>query len=339
EGKVLSVFDPHAFLRAQTLLLGHAPKFMNNWSYPPQLLPWILGFGLMPYRAAFALWTAATFGLYAFAVCYRRPYPAKLTLLLLLAPASFVNLIDGQNGFLIAALLVGGLRLLDTRPVAAGILFGLATVKPQLMPSVPVLLLCGRHWRATAAAILTTALMVGLSIALFGAEAWLAYIRETIPYQTHLLERAPAADHYGIAASFVTIFMGARILGGSLAVAYGLSAVAALAALWLVIRACLRAPSAEIRNAFLLAATFIATPYAHVYDLPLLNAALVMLLADAATKDAPPTVTETLAIGAIWLLPLYAFHFNRLGLPLAPLSLVAFAAMLWLRLRRACRTA
>ena len=39
----------------------------------------------------------------------------------LLCPASAINVIDGQVVFLVAALIVGGLGLLDSRPVLGGL--------------------------------------------------------------------------------------------------------------------------------------------------------------------------------------------------------------------------
>lgn len=66
------------------------------------------------------------------------------------APARLVNILNGQNGFLSAALLLGGTWWIDRRPVAAGILFGLLTFKPQfgtLLPFVPIALAA---WRVIA---------------------------------------------------------------------------------------------------------------------------------------------------------------------------------------------
>jgi hypothetical protein len=45
-----------------------------------------------------------------------------------LAPVTLQNLKFGPTGFLSAALIVGGLRLVPSRPVLAGVLFGLASI-------------------------------------------------------------------------------------------------------------------------------------------------------------------------------------------------------------------
>ncbi len=44
--------------------------------------------------------------------------------------------------------MIGACRLLGRRPVLAGVLFGLAAVKPQLGLLVPVALISARQWRS-----------------------------------------------------------------------------------------------------------------------------------------------------------------------------------------------
>src|SRR5258708_29357657 len=69
---------------------------------------------------------------------------------LLLCPASSITVIAGQNAFLTAALLVGGLRLLRRRPLLAGGLVGRATLEPPPLPVVQVGRPCPRQARAAA---------------------------------------------------------------------------------------------------------------------------------------------------------------------------------------------
>src|SRR4029077_20364009 len=76
-----------------------------------------------------------------------------LWLLLALAfPAVLINVGHGHNGFLTAALLGGGLVVLDRRPLPAGILFGLMAYKPQFGLMIPIALAAGGYWRSFAAA-------------------------------------------------------------------------------------------------------------------------------------------------------------------------------------------
>jgi len=58
------------------------------------------------------------------------------------------------------------------------VLLGLLCYKPHLALLVPVALAAGGHWRAFGAAAVTVAVVVGLSVALFGVEPWRAYLAE-----------------------------------------------------------------------------------------------------------------------------------------------------------------
>src|SRR3546814_18625488 len=86
-------------------------------------------FAPMPYWLALMAWTFA--GIIAF-YCAARPYFNALglpTLLALCNPAAFVCIWAGHYGLLVGALALAGWWLLDDRPRAAGILFGLMTIK------------------------------------------------------------------------------------------------------------------------------------------------------------------------------------------------------------------
>src|SRR3546814_4826722 len=119
--------------------------------------------------------TTPTYTLLPYTTLCRSTYATILVVALLLAPASYINISGGQNGFLTGALLIGGLRLLGPKPILAGICFGLLTVKPQLGILLPFALLASRQWTAIVVASVTAALLVGASALLFGWESWQAY--------------------------------------------------------------------------------------------------------------------------------------------------------------------
>jgi hypothetical protein len=64
------------------------------------------------------------------------------------APAAVLNAVNGQLSFLVAALIVAGLRLLKTYPLAAGAALGFFSVKSQFCLLVPVVLVALRRWQA-----------------------------------------------------------------------------------------------------------------------------------------------------------------------------------------------
>ena len=64
------------------------------------------------------------------------------------------------------------------RPGWAG-LFGALACKPQLAIQVAPLLLFTRDWRAIGASLAVSVILVGASLLLWGAEAWLAFFESS----------------------------------------------------------------------------------------------------------------------------------------------------------------
>ena len=116
-----------------------------------------------------------------------RRLPALL--LLALTPACLINTIGGQNGFLSAALFLGGVLNIDRRPILAGVLIGLLTFKPHLGIVLPFALVALGAWRVIASAAVTALALFALSTAMFGLDAWREYVAVVGPYQTELLRQ------------------------------------------------------------------------------------------------------------------------------------------------------
>ncbi len=114
-------------------------------------------------------------------------------LFLAVAPGVAVNVFFGQNGFVTAALLIGGLANLDRKPVLAGVLFGILTIKPQFGLLLPVLLVMTGRWRVIAAAVVTTAVLVALTSLWFGGR-YLARIRAQSRAAAAMADDRTAAD-------------------------------------------------------------------------------------------------------------------------------------------------
>ena len=325
DGRVAELFDAIGFHAAQEAMLGR-PFQDHSWSYPPHFVPWILVFGMAPYLWGFVLWMGSTFGAYAAAVLPGRPQKATLFLALLLAPSTFVNLAGGQNGFLTAALMLGGLRLMERHPIWSGVLFGLLTVKPHLGILVPVALIAAGAWRTILSAIITTALLVAASAALYGVGPWIAYVRDTSAVQATVLEHGTGV----FTLMMPTPFMAARILGWDIGAGYAINAVCALGAAIVVgwtYR--MRSVPGDLRAAILLTATLIASPYAFNYDMTALSAMLLCLLAYRPHDKLRPG--ELLAFIATWSLPMLVQPMNYAGIPLGPVILGVMLAYLTLR--------
>src|SRR6476620_7954966 len=141
-----SWFDSDVYMGALRRVTGISDLAPMYWSYPPHLVFLIWPFGLLGFLPSYIVWCAVGIALYVWAAV-ASGVDRKYQLFLAVAPAVTVNVFLGQNGFLTAALLIGGLANLDRRPIIAGILFGILTIKPQFGLLLPVLLVLGGHWR------------------------------------------------------------------------------------------------------------------------------------------------------------------------------------------------
>jgi hypothetical protein len=324
-GRLSTLFDSDAYHAAIGALFGHALPF-HNWSYPPFTLPAFWPLAHLPYFPALAVWTLATFAAYAAVVLSQVP-PSSCPFALLgliAAPAALLNLVAGQNGFLSAALFLGGILWVDRRPAVAGVLFGLLAFKPQLGLVLPFALVALGAWRAIAAAALTICLLVAMSMAMFGLEAWQQYLHVTGAYQLLLLEKFQGF----YTAMMPSVFAGARTFGLSYPAALSVQLAVALA---VVVGSCLaiRRTDDPCRRALVLAsAAVLVTPYAFNYDLTAIAAAMIWML--WGRLPWPAGWSAVCLLG--WLVPLLVMALNPLGLGVAPLVL---AAVFWMSVQEA----
>jgi len=313
-GRVDEVFDPTAFQAAQAELFGR-PLPQHFWSYPPTALFVAVPFGLFPYSWALAIWLASTAVLYWFAVLGPRWRPAP-SLLLLTAPACLVNMFFGQNGFLTAALLVGGFRLLDRAPILAGVLFGLLAFKPHFGVLIPIALIALRHWIPFAGAAVTAAAMSLASIAVFGAEAWRGFFDLTLPFQLQAMQHGTGV-FLNMMPSF---FASGRIIGLDPAVNLGMQGLIAAFIALLVYRRYRERPHNPETFALLLIGTVIATPQAFNYDLTIVSAAIICLLLEGRKQIHDRSLRIALILA--WIIPITVPGFNANGLPVMPFVLL-----------------
>lgn len=311
------------YLAEQTARGAGAPY--QFFFYPPVYLPICGALATLPYYAAFALFqvgTLAPFLLVARAVLRERGWAWSAPVLAF--PAVFWTIGLGQNAFLTAALFGGFALLLVRNPATAGMLIGLMCYKPHFGVLVPVALIAGGHWRAFAAATATVAALVALSIALFGADTWWAYLGATMNAKT--VFASGRIDYAGI----ISIFGAERLIGFAVGPAYALQAVASLEMVMLVALIWRRPLTPPIRFATLLAATLLAVPIALVYDHMLLLLAVILLVREA--RDTGFLPWERLALAGIYVLVLLTWLLGTVWhLPLGP---IASSILLLLCVRR-----
>ena len=260
-GHLHDIFNHETYHRLQEQLFGRELPF-HNWSYPPHMLLIAVPLAWLPYACALALWSLLTLGLYLLATRHRRH-----RLLLLAAPATFINLFFGQTGCLVAALLIGAFGMLERRPVLAGVLFGLASIKPSRTasfdrPSFGASMAHDGECRPDGRRDGRPERQI------FGWEAWHAWLGETAPFQTRILEHG---------TGLFTLMMPSAFMGGDLSigrprrllVASPFTLLAVGATYWAFRRG--GGGGGGVAVAIFLLSTVIATPYIHSYDLTLIS--------------------------------------------------------------------
>ncbi len=325
-GNPAAAYDVATIVRVEWAVVPGFHTF-NPWLYPPTFLLVVLPLSLLPYLLSYAVFMAAT-GI-AYVLVIRRIFAPPGSLPLLLAfPGMFVNILEGQNGFLTAALAGGALLLLESRPVWAGILIGLLTIKPQLGLLFPLALVCGRHWRALIAAALTAALLLGLSVAVLGID--------TLPAFQAAVSRFPAwvIQEGGLFVKISSFFAFARLLGAPVAIAYAVHGTIAAMVVLIVAWVWLRSRDNDLRCCTLLAGSLLATPYVLNYDLAWLALPIAWFSRYALRVGWLPGEREILA--ALWVLPLaMAPLAEYTRVQMAPPLLLLFLLLVLRRVRAA----
>jgi hypothetical protein len=269
------------------------------WSYPPVFLLVAAVVGALPYAPALAAWQAASLALAA--AVFRQILPSRFALMVAAGfPAVLICLGHGQTGFLTAALLTGGVVLLERRQeVLAGVAFGLLAYKPQFGLLLPLVLVAGSHWRAIISATFTVLASVGLTLALWGWPVWQAFL-DTLPLtRTIVFESGNTGFE-----KFQSIFAWVRLWGGPLVLAYGLQALvtgfSVVTCVWLW----RRETSFRLKGAALLIGALLSSPYVLDYDFIVFGMALALLVAHGIARGFLPW--EKTLIAFAWFAPLCA---------------------------------
>jgi alpha-1,2-mannosyltransferase len=325
------------YAREQAIFGPDTPIY--GWHYPPFLLFVAAALALLPYLPALGAWQGITFAFYLVSVraivgasARAAAGVADRTWLLLAAafPAVIVNLGHGHNGFLTAALLGGGLILLDRRPLLAGVLFGLLAYKPQFGPMIPLVLIATGRWRTVAAAAATVAMLIAISTAAFGTDIWQAFLASATVTRVVVLENGALDWH-----KLQSVFGWVRMIGGPVNVAYTLQAIVAVLVSVSLVRLWRSAATFDVKAAALSIATILATPYSLDYDMMVLAPAIAFLATDGVRHGFGPGEKSVFAM--LWLVPLFAR--SAATATLVPLGFLTMAVAFGMLLHRGMKPA
>jgi hypothetical protein len=327
-GDAVSAFDPNVLRAAQQLPFSQPPGDLL-WLYPPAWHIVIMPLGLLPFTAAYIVYSAVTIAAFALAL---RPLAAPLpggVPLVLAGPGVLIILLLGNNSLLWTAGLVAALAMLaQGRMVLAGLLIALLTLKPQLGLLIPFALAFGGYWRTVLWACAGTVVIAAASTAAMGIDYW-GHFFTMLRFMSDLMQTEIVRFE-----RMMTWYALARLGGAGHGIAFVLqlavsaAAVAAVAWAWSRENA-----STDIKAATLCIAIPLAAPYAYHYEMTLTLAAGMLLARDGFGANR----SERLWLLALWLGPVPALALLGL-LPPAVYAAPLLTATLALCVSRATRS-
>jgi hypothetical protein len=330
-GQAARVYDLTVLAGVERATAILPPGTLLAFFYPPSFLLLCLPFAAVPYLVGWAAFVVLP--LAALAIGLRRILPGgwlaggagSLWGFLPVAafPGLMMNTATGQTGFWSGACFAWALIWLETRPALAGACLGLLVIKPHLAIAVPVVLVAARRWRALAACAATACGWVALSWLMLGTAAWRGFLLAA-PVIRDTLE-----NHREDWGKLQSIFTTVRLMGGSLAAAYGAQLLVAALVLTVLAVVAWRRPGGRAEVAAMTAGAMLCTPHILDYDLAATGVPLAWLAARAAVGGWLPW--EKLVGGLVFLWPLVARILTPGGVAVAPILL---GLLMWVVVRR-----
>ena len=249
--------------RSTVLALGHSDLYQPYINVPPWAFL-VAPLTFLPYSAAYAVWVAMMVACLVAAAMLAAP--SERLLRVIYVGAAFASLEValgpgfGQPAALVALAIVGCWRLLKAdRPVLAGLVLALISVKPHIALLVPFALLLAGHTRAFvywAAASVALAAVSLVALQPSGVQEYLALLATGPRY----LVGQPAWTLAGLLGAPAGLPLEALLVAG------------AAAAAWLY-----RHRGPEVPIAVGILATLTVVPYLHAQDFVVLVVAIWML--------------------------------------------------------------
>ncbi|MAR55733.1 MAG: hypothetical protein CMM93_00980 [Rickettsiales bacterium] len=316
------------YTQSITYLRDGFPDLASNpFPYPPHAIVFTTPLSVAPFHWAYALWTLIGLTLLSLTlaspaaralyqpVWQQRWFRYTMPLWIAGCGLSFHGLVVGQSESILASLLLAGLLYRKHYPLLSGIAFGILTIKPHLGLLIPLLLIIEGNRRCFLSAALTTFALVGLSIAMFGAQLWYDYVQ----FGQSFAEALASEDNNMKQTMFSVLhaFWLVWHLPESLAYALHLGHTCLVIGVWYY---CIKRSEGEAtRLTLTLIANLLLSPYALTYNmLPLLLVALIYF-----AHATPATQVRHHAIaGALLFLPFLTMGMNNAGLPLTPWLLI-----------------
>ncbi|WER46717.1 glycosyltransferase family 87 protein [Cupriavidus sp. WKF15] len=284
-------------------------NFYLPWLYPPTYLLLVLPLSLLPFAVSYVLFIFGTAAIYVtalFRILDLEDVPRHLLWLPVIAfPGVLEAAMIGQNALLTAGIAAWSLIQLRRRPVVAGMLIGVLSVKPQLAIVFPIAMIAAGEWKPFFVAAATALTMAALSIVLFGWQPFSVFLADGRSVAAHVLEQGERGWF-----SSPTVFAMMRTFGASVPAAYVAQLISAAFGIVVLVKVWRGQTPMALRVAVVAAATVLITPYLWFYELTWLGIAIAGMTVDCVRRGWMTGERELLA--AAWLLPFF-LGLNRLA--------------------------
>jgi hypothetical protein len=232
----------------------------------------------------------------------------------------------GNNGTHNAVLIGTCLLLLKSKPSVAGILAGILIYKPHMAVLFPFFFLSGGHYKALKSFILSSLMLVILSVFCFGIEPWQAFVK--------MLQNVGEGKYVKYASVDTIISIPHAVFSAfgnawtALLVQSVISVFLLLALIWISYRG---KATEDHRSLIFIISILLFTPYCQIYDLAILDLAILWYLKILWTVRKNLSGKEVVFIGLLWLLPFFQItlamtfiSYTGVSFPLAVILLLYF---------------
>jgi hypothetical protein len=300
-------------------------KLQTSFMYPPSFTMILSPLGYLSYFPSLLIWIFITFIGYFIVSYYINQNKASL-LLMLAFPGTLINIGAGQNGFLTATFLGGGLLMLEKYPILSGIFFGLLTYKIHMVVLVPIALICGRCWKTIISMVITFITLVIITLIMFGSETW-KYFIDGLMFGSKMLESGVSGQIIAY-AKMTTVYAGLKSLNCGSLISTIIQSIIMVGCIILVTIVWLRKNCLQIKSIILMLAILLFTPYAYGYDLTILG--LVILQIDKIYCPNELIIKRNILLSIAYVSPILTLSkINSWGLQIIPLVLLSLLVWCW----------
>ncbi len=189
DGNGAHLYDIDTQTAAQQAILGGRSfeAGLNPFNNPPHLVVPFVPLAALPLDVSYLAWGAIQIGLLAWLVWrlwsavaadWSRDERRVLIAVSLAASPLLITFLQGAFSLVACvAVLEGYLALRASRDGRAGAWLVLATIKPQAVAGLGVMLLVGRRWRAIGAGVAVAAVLAIVATVVLGPSIWADYLR------------------------------------------------------------------------------------------------------------------------------------------------------------------